>query len=219
MFDNETPRHRTYVEPFELADRLVTNAEYLEFVQDGGYARPGLWLADGWALLQTERRFDAPLYWRERDGERFEYRLDGLAPLRPDAPVTHVSFYEADAYARWAGARLPTEQEWETAAAAQPGAGAPAPRLHPRPAGEGDGLKQLFGDAWQWTASPYGSYPGYKPLPGALGEYNGKFMSNQMVLRGSSCATPEGHERLTYRNFFYPPDRWQFSAIRLARDP
>jgi len=204
-FDNETPRHRVFLEPHALANRLVTNGEYLAFIEDGGYTRPELWLADGWTRLHSGERWTAPLYWRLKNDCWREYHLTGLTQLDLDAPVIHVSYYEADAYARWAGARLPTEQEWETA----------AEDLSPEANG---GLTQMFGDAWQWTASAYGSYPGYEPLPGALGEYNGKFMSNQMVLRGGSCVTAEDHVRPSYRNFFYPGDRWQFSGIRLARD-
>ena len=220
-FDNETPRHRVFLEPFSLASRLVTNGEYREFVEDGGYTRPQLWLADGWTLVQSGRLAAAPLYWSNAAGEQNEYHLGGLAPLEPHAPVVHVSFYEADAYARWAAARLPSEQEWETAAAGIATGGSAAEReaLRPCVASSGDGLTQMFGVAWQWTSTAYGPYPGYRPLPGALGEYNGKFMSNQRVLRGGSCATPAQHVRATYRNFFYPPDRWQFSGIRLARDP
>lgn len=231
-FDNELPRHDVLLQPFALADRLVTNREFLDFVEDGGYRRPELWLSDGWAAMAGQTPVDAPnrppsaddrpgpLYWYRRDGEWFEYALGGVQPLAPAAPVTHVSFYEADAFARWAGARLPTEHEWEVAAAGQPVAGnfADAGVLHPQPAPGGKGMHQVFGDVWEWTASPYVSYPGFRPLPGALGEYNGKFMSNQLVLRGGSCVTPAGHVRSTYRNFFYPGDKWQFTGLRLARD-
>ena len=219
-FDNELPQHRVLLEPYALADRLVTNGEYLQFIQAGGYSSSELWLSDGWTWLCNEA-VHAPLYWRRGDGGFHEYRLDGLSPLDLDAPVVHVSFYEADAYARWAGRRLPTEQEWENAARAQVCEGnfADQDRLHPGAAtGRGQPLDQLFGDAWEWTASPYVAYPRYRPLAGTLGEYNGKFMSNQLVLRGGSCATPEGHVRPSYRNFFYPGDRWQFSGIRLAAD-
>ena len=222
-FDNETPRHRVWLQPFAVADRLVTNAEYLAFMEDGGYHAPTLWLSDGWDAV-ARGGWEAPLYWRRVDGAWFEYRLSGSAPLDPHAPVTHVSFYEADAYARWADARLPLEAEWESVAARRLGdagnaAGhfADGDRLHPRsPAGPG--MAQLFGDAWEWTSSAYVPYPGYRPLAGTLGEYNGKFMANQLVLRGGSCATPPGHVRATYRNFFHGPDRWQFTGIRLARD-
>ena len=203
-FDNETPRHKIWLEPFELASRLVTNAQFLEFVNDGGYTRSELWLSEGWAALQAGRFgvVPGPLYWRKApDADSWhEYRLTGPAPLVLDAPVAHVSYYEADAYARWCGARLPTEAEWETAATSR-----------------ADALHQLHDSLWQWTASAYLPYPGFEPLPGTLGEYNGKFMSGQMVLRGGSLATPSGHLRATYRNFFYPPDRWQFTGIRLAR--
>ena len=218
-FDNECPRHRVWIDGFALGNRLVTNREFAAFIADGGYAEPSLWLSDGWRWC-SERTIDAPLYWRRGDGRWFEYRLDGEHPLAPNAPVTHVSHYEADAYARWAGARLPTEAEWEVAATTQPIDGNFADTkgaMHPEPAANGS-MAQLFGDCWEWTSSAYGPYPGFEPLRGALGEYNGKFMSGQMVLRGGSCATPPGHVRASYRNFFYPPDRWQFTGIRLARN-
>ena len=215
-FDNELPRHRLWLEDFAIANRLVTNAEYAEFIADGGYEKPALWLADGWAW-RTRRAALAPMYWRREDGGWLEYRLDGESEPLDLAPVTHVSYFEADAFARWAGARLPTEAEWEVAAAAHPRAGVSArDALHPRAAVDND-LGQLFGDCWQWTSSAYGPYPGYRTLPGALGEYNGKFMSGQQVLRGGSCATPPGHARSSYRNFFYPKNRWQFTGIRLAK--
>ena len=216
-FDNECPRHRVWIDGFALGNRLVTNREFAEFIADGGYGEPSLWLADGWRW-RSERTVGAPMYWRRVDGCWFEYRLDGEHPLAPNAPVTHVSHYEADAYARWAGARLPTEAEWEAAAATQPVDGnfADTHAMHPKPVASGS-MAQLFGDCWEWTSSAYGPYPGFEPLRGALGEYNGKFMSGQMVLRGGSCATPPGHVRASYRNFFYPPDRWQFTGIRLAR--
>jgi ergothioneine biosynthesis protein EgtB len=218
-FDNETPRHRVFLEPYALASRLVTNGEYLAFIKDGGYTRAELWLADAWARMQSNDSWSAPLYWRLKEDGWYEYHLAGLAPLHLEAPVIHVNYYEADAYARWAGARLPTEQEWE-AAAGLPADDAPVETEMHRPAVApyARSLTQMFGDAWEWTASAYGSYPGYTPLPGALGEYNGKFMSSQMVLRGGSCVTPRGHVRPSYRNFFYPGDRWQFSGIRMARD-
>jgi ergothioneine biosynthesis protein EgtB len=221
-FDNESPRHRAYLEDFRLADRLVTNAEYLQFMADGGYERPEWWLSEGWATRQA-RGWSAPLYWQQRDGAWFTTTLAGLQPLNPRAPVCHVSFYEADAFTRWAGARLPTEAEWETAAARQPVAGhfLEAGRLRPSvaPAADDCGpLFQLFGDVWQWTSSPYVGYPGYRPAAGALGEYNGKFMCNQLVLRGASCATPRGHARRTYRNFFPADARWQFTGIRVAQE-
>ena len=218
-FDNERPRHRVFLAPYALGARLVTNGEYLEFVEADGYRRPDLWLSDGWKTAR-ERDWSAPLYWELVDREWRRYTLGGLAPLEADAPVVHVSYYEADAYARWRGARLPTEPEWEHAAADQPIAGhlLDDEPDEPRPASEA-GLTQLYGDAWEWTASAYLPYPGFRPLSGALGEYNGKFMVNQMVLRGGSCATPRSHIRATYRNFFPPDARWQFSGIRLARDP
>jgi ergothioneine biosynthesis protein EgtB len=220
-FDNELPRHRVFVAGFEIASRLVTNAEYREFVDDAGYLRPELWLADGWAAAQRQG-WRAPLYWEEQAGGLAEYTLTGLRPLRPAEPVCHVSWYEADAFARWAGARLPTECEWECAAAPARCEGnfVESGRLHPAPAGRGAPAQpaQLFGDAWEWTRSAYAPYPGYAPPQGALGEYNGKFMSNQLVLRGGSCATPRLHVRASYRNFFFPEARWQFSGIRLARD-
>jgi ergothioneine biosynthesis protein EgtB len=215
-FDNETPRHRTLVEPYALADRLVTNGEYLEFIRDGGYRRPEFWLSDGWATVQSEH-WTRPLYWAE--GSDSEFTLAGPQPLDERRPVVHLSYYESDAFARWAGARLPTEAEWEIAAAKVPVEGTLLDESvpHPRAAGNGAGLKQLFGDVWEWTSSSYSAYPGYRPLSGALGEYNGKFMCNQLVLRGGSCATPRDHVRASYRNFFYPQARWQFMGVRLAR--
>ncbi len=280
-FDNEGPRHQTWLAPFELADRPVTNREFLAFIEDGGYRRPELWLDDGWSQVR-KGLWRAPLYWEmdpdettwdeanrgeanrdesDRGGssrgeairhkaqpdesERHQPRraewssdeagrcrvftLAGLLPINLDEPVCHVSFYEADAFARWAGARLPLESEWETACrAGSPAPGTQAPtgnfaetgRFHPEPCSPiGSGaLRQMLGDVWEWTASPYAPYPGFHPVPGALGEYNGKFMLNQIVLRGGSCATPESHIRPTYRNFFYPEARWQFTGLRLARD-
>ena len=220
-FDNESPRHREFLEGFRLASRPATNGEFLAFLADGAYERPELWLSDGWAARQAHG-WTAPLYW-EREGDGWvAMTLAGPRPVDPDEPVCHVSYYEADAFARWAGARLPTEAEWETAAATVPVAGhfAEAGHYHPAapPAADDRGpIYQLYGDLWQWTASPYAAYPGYAPPPGALGEYNGKFMCNQMVLRGASCATPRSHARRTYRNFFPPEARWQFTGVRLAR--
>ena len=216
-FDNETPRHRTLVEPYALGDRLITNSEFLEFIRDGGYRRAEFWLSDGWATVHQEG-WNRPFYWTPALDA--EFTLRGLQPLDQDAPVCHLSYYEADAFARWAHARLPTEAEWELAAEALPVRGnlLKSEMLRPLPAGETHGLKQMFGDVWEWTASPYVAYPGYRPVTGALGEYNGKFMCNQLVLRGGSCITPADHVRATYRNFFYPTARWQFMGVRLARD-
>jgi ergothioneine biosynthesis protein EgtB len=215
VFDNELPRHRVFIEPFELATRLVTNAEYAAFMADGGYQRPELWLSDGWDTVQREG-WCAPLYWLAA-GHAFT--LAGAGERVGNQPVCHVSFYEADAYARWAGARLPTETEWERAAQDVPRAGNFVENGCWQPvAAQGEaGLQQLFGDAWEWTNSAYLGYPGYRPASGAVGEYNGKFMINQMVLRGGSCVTPGEHIRASYRNFFPPATRWQFSSIRLAR--
>ncbi len=219
-YDNEAPRHQVLLRDHRIASRCVTNREWQDFVADGGYRRPELWLADGWAAVQA-RDWEAPAYWYAgEDGRTWTMTLGGAQPLDPEAPVAHVSFYEADAYARWAGARLPTEHEWEVAAEDFPVTGNTAGSgwLRPRAAaGEGE-LLQLFGDVWEWTMSSYAPYPGFTPLAGAAGEYNGKFMCNQMVLRGGSCATPDGHIRHTYRNFFYPHDRWQFTGVRLAND-
>ena len=216
-FDNELPRHRTLVEPYALADRLVTSGEYLEFIRDGGYRRPEFWLSDGWSTVVREG-WTRPIYWSESLDS--EFTMHGLQPLRIAAPVCHVSFYEVDAFARWAGARLPSEAEWELAAESLPVIGnlLNSGALHPIAAGVQAGMKQMFGDVWEWTASPYSAYPGYQPPPGALGEYNGKFMCNQLVLRGGSCATPADHVRASYRNFFYADARWQFMGVRLARN-
>jgi ergothioneine biosynthesis protein EgtB len=212
-FDNERPRHDVLVRPFAIASRAVTSGEYEAFIDDGGYRRADLWLSDGWAWVQANER-RAPLYW-EDDGRLFT--LDGVRARDAHEPVCHVSFYEADAYARWAGARLPTEHEWEVAAGSadrtRDGAFVEDDVLHPR-----GGSAAFFGDVWEWTASAYAPYPGFRPLEGAFGEYNGKFMVSQIVLRGGSCATPRDHVRATYRNFFPPSAQWQFSGIRLARD-
>jgi ergothioneine biosynthesis protein EgtB len=197
-FDNETPAHTVYLRSYRLASRLARNSEWLAFIADGGYRTPTLWMSDGWACVQANG-WTAPLYWREQGGEWWEMGLGGLAPLDPDAPVRHISWYEADAFARWSGARLPTEAEWEAA-------------------GASSALAECASHVWQWTASAYSPYPGYRPAPGAVGEYNGKFMVNQMVLRGGSLATPADHTRRSYRNFFHPDKRWQFSGVRLARD-
>jgi ergothioneine biosynthesis protein EgtB len=214
-FDNEGPRHKVWLESFSISDRLVTCGEWLEFVEDGGYRRPEFWLSDGWAAVQREG-WTAPLYWTEEDeGDWSLFSLTGTRPLDPREPVCHVSFYEADAFARWAGKRLPTEAEWEVAAQAA-ALGEEHFGLHPAPAGAEAGLRQLAGQVWQWTASPYVSYPGYRAPDGALGEYNGKFMANQMVLRGGACTTPPGHARPTYRNFYPPAARWMFGGLRLA---
>jgi ergothioneine biosynthesis protein EgtB len=230
-FDNERPRHQVFLEPFEIASRLVTCAEFLAFIEDGGYRRPDLWLSEGWAWREASN-LEAPLYWdlgsTPRPGTVFT--LAGKRPLAEGLadPVCHVTYYEADAYARWAGARLPREEEWEVAATRSP-QNVDAPRgihgIHPTvaggagaAAGEAGAITQMFGEAWQWTSSAYAPYPGFRPLAGAFGEYNGKFMVSQMVLRGSSCATPRGHSRRSYRNFFSPGSAWQFTGIRLARD-
>ncbi|MGN7997356.1 ergothioneine biosynthesis protein EgtB [Sphingomonas sp. 22176] len=217
-FDCETPRHPTLLHPHALADRTVTNGEWAAFIADGGYADPRHWLSDGWAWVQANR-IAAPLYWAEIDGVWTRFGLDGRRPIDPAAPVTHVSFFEADAYASWAGARLPTEFEWEAAAAGADPLGGnqldAAGPVEPRPS---TGGPAWFGDVWEWTGSAYRPYPGFRTAEGAVGEYNGKFMSGQFVLRGGSCATPRGHVRASYRNFFYPHQRWQFTGVRLAKD-
>ncbi|ATD60868.1 MAG: ergothioneine biosynthesis protein EgtB [Janthinobacterium svalbardensis] len=213
-FDNELPRHPQYVAPFELAAALVTNGEFLAFIEAGGYRSAHLWLAEGWDWVRSGQ-LACPLYWQCDDaGHWQEFTLFGLRPLDLQAPATHLSLFEADAYAHWAGARLPTEAEWEVAAQ---GVAVQVGQLHPAAGAPGTGLRQMFGRCWQWTSSSYAPYPGYRTAPGALGEYNGKFMLNQYVLRGSSCATPAGHARASYRNFFPAGARWQFSGIRLAR--
>lgn len=219
-FDSERPLHRTLVGPFAVASRPVNNGEFARFIADGGYARPELWLSDGWATAKAAG-WTAPLYWQPAAGASWSsFTLHGIQPLAPDAPVSHVSFYEADAYARWAGARLPTEYEWEVAAQGRPVEGnfLESRRLEPSAAAVGDDVSQLFGDVWEWTASAYLPYPRFRALEGALGEYNGKFMSGQMVLRGGSCFSPVDHLRATYRNFFPPGARWQMAGFRLARD-
>jgi ergothioneine biosynthesis protein EgtB len=221
-FDNEEQRHREFIQTFRLATRLVTNGEYLEFMRDGGYERPEFWLSMGWATVLQEG-WRAPLYWQDDEGAWSQYTLSGFRAVDPAEPVTHVSYFEADAYARWAGARLPTEAEWEVASASAPidGNFVESGRFHPRPISPSaatGGLAQMFGDVWEWTQSSYSPYPGFRIAPGALGEYNGKFMCNQYVLRGGSCATPRSHIRPTYRNFFPPDARWQFSGLRLAQD-
>ncbi len=215
-FDNELPRHSVWLVPYEIADRLVTNGEYLEFIDNHGYQDVSLWLSDGWAE-KNARGWQAPEYWFQQDGCWFEYTLHGVEEIDLRTPVCHVSYYEADAFARWAGARLPTEFEWEAAAQSDNdlanGTFADEAHFHPRPQNP-----TFCGDCWQWTSSSYSPYPGYRPLEGTLGEYNGKFMANQYVLRGGSCATPHHHYRNSYRNFFYSKDRWQFTGIRLGRN-
>ena len=220
-FDNETPRHQVFLTAFSLATHLISNREFLAFIEDKGYQRPELWLSLGWTVV-NERGWNAPLYWEHLDGSWWMMTLAGMRPIRWDEPVCHLSYFEADAFARWASARLPTEAEWEVAATNTPVEGhfAESGRFHPTavdgPAS--DSLSQMFGEVWQWTQSSYAPYPGYQPQPGALGEYNGKFMCNQYVLRGASCATPRSHARRTYRNFFPPDARWQFLGLRVAKD-
>ncbi|MDA0824348.1 MAG: ergothioneine biosynthesis protein EgtB [Proteobacteria bacterium] len=219
-FDNERPRHDALVPNFQLGSRLVTNGDYLDFICDRAYSTPLLWLADGWATIQRDA-WAAPLYWYELDGVWHEFTLSGLRELNRNAPVVHLSYYEADAYARWANARLPTEMEWELAAeqVSRDGNFVEDAHLHPQPVlSSENSLAQMFGDVWEWTMSPYTAYPGFKAPIGAIGEYNGKFMSGQMVLRGGACVTPREHIRSSYRNFFYPGNRWQFAGMRLARD-
>lgn len=221
-FDNEGPRHREFVQPFQLASRLVTNGEYLKFIEDGGYQNPLLWLSEGWATVRAEE-WQAPLYWERHDGRWWAMTLSGLREVDMAEPVCHVSYYEADAYARWAGARLPTEAEWEVAARDVPIEGNFVENglYHPAPlnaSSTGGKLAQMYGDVWEWTQSSYSPYPRFRPGPGAIGEYNGKFMCNQYVLRGGSCATSRSHIRPTYRNFFPANAQWQFMGIRLARE-
>ena len=221
-YDNEKPRHSFYLQPFKLASRPVTNCEWQQFIDDGGYQNPLLWLSDGWHCCQ-QQNWQAPLYWRQQQQQWLNFSLQGEHPVNPAAPVCHISYYEADAYARWAGKRLPREQEWEVIAAAQPAAMADANLLEqhiwqPTSCHNQPGLQKLFGDVWEWTQSPYAPYPGFTPAQGELAEYNGKFMANQFVLRGGSCATAQQQLRSSYRNFFYPHQRWQFSGLRLAED-
>ena len=220
-FDHEGPRHKVWLQGCRLADRLVTNAEWLAFMAGGGYVRPELWLSDGWATAQLQG-WQAPLYWEDRGGSWWTFSLAGMRPVEPDAPVVHISYFEAEAYARWAGKRLPTEAEWEVAAdgLAPQGNTIGTGLLRPVAAARRDDGRpaQMYGDVWEWTASPYAGYPGFRPAAGAVGEYNGKFMCGQFVLRGGSCITPEGHMRREYRNFFHPHQRWQFSGVRLAED-
>ncbi len=217
-FDNESPAHRVYLQDFALANRPVTNGEYLEFIADKGYQTAAHWLAEGWAMVQSEA-WQAPLYWQQRDGDWWVFTLGGMKPVNPAEPVCHISYFEADAFAQWRGDRLPTETEWEVAASgvAVQGNLLAADHLHPQPVSGNQKLQQLYGDVWEWTQSAYLPYPGFRPAPGAVGEYNGKFMCNQMVLRGGSCVTPPGHIRPSYRNFFPPSARWQFSGLRLAK--
>jgi len=220
-YDNESPRHRALIPAFSMASRPVTNGEYIAFIEDNGYARAEFWLSLGW-LTVNEQHWQSPLYWTKRDGRWWNFTLSGFRPVDENEPVTHVSYFEADAFANWTGARLPTEFEWERAAAKIDIEGnfVESEIFHPCPAPvSADDLHQMFGDVWEWTRSAYAPYPGYRAAPGALGEYNGKFMCNQYVLRGGSCATSQSHIRRTYRNFFQPEKRWQFTGIRLARDP
>lgn len=218
-YDNETPRHKVYLNDFRLASRPVTNGEFIEFINDGGYSQAGLWLSDAWKTI-LQHRWLAPLYWGRQDNVWQTMTLAGMRPVDLNAPVCHVSFYEAAAYARWVGKRLPTEIEWEVASAGWDIDGNLIDKgfLQPSSVTENTPLQQMFGDVWEWTQSPYTPYPGYHQASGPLGEYNGKFMSSQMVLRGGSCVTPNDHIRATYRNFFYPEERWQFSGFRLAED-
>jgi len=216
-FDNERPRHPVLLGAHALASRPVTCGEWVDFLDDGGYGRPTLWMSDGWAAVRR-LGWNAPLYWERRDDAWWQFTLGGMRPVDPAEPVSHVSWFEADAYACWAKARLPTEAEWELSASSAAADGTFAEEGRHHPAAASPGARQLLGDVWEWTSSAYGPYPGFRPLAGALGEYNGKFMVSQLVLRGGSCATPRRHVRAGYRNFFYPDARWQFSGVRLARD-
>ncbi len=221
-YDNEGPRHRVWLDAFALANRPVTNADYLEFIEDGGYRNAAHWLSDAWDTVRAEK-WQAPLYWQNQDGDWQYYTLQGVRPIQPNEPVTHISFYEADAYARWANARLPTEAEWESVASQFPVQGDFVENSHYHPqalnsAADGQSSAFLFGGVWEWTSTAYAPYPGYQPPEGALGEYNAKFMCNQLILRGGSCVTPRSHIRASYRNFFYPHQRWQFNGLRLARN-
>jgi len=215
-FDNETPRHRAFLDGFAIASRPVTNGDYLEFMAAGGYRSAALWLSDGWRTV-NEAGWQAPLYWQSVDSQWFHTTLSGFLLVDPEAPVCHVSYFEADAFARWAGKRLPSEQEWEVAVASLPIEGNLLDSEQLQPSAAGNASHQFFGDVWEWTSSAYSPYPGFRPLAGSLGEYNGKFMVSQLVLRGGSCVTPRSHIRASYRNFFYPRDRWQFMGLRLAR--
>jgi len=220
MFDNEGPRHKVWLDPYSLASRPATNGEFMEFMAAGGYTKPELWLSDGWSAV-NRLDWQAPMYWEMKDGQWWSMTLAGFRPVNPDEPVTHISYYEADAFAQWMGGRLPGEAEWEVAARTVPIEGnfAESSRFHPAPApSKGSGLQQMFGDVWEWTRSSYDRYPGYVAPPGALGEYNGKFTCNQFVLRGGSCATPQSHIRAGYRNFFPAEIRWQFNGVRIARN-
>ncbi len=218
-YDNESPHHKVYLENYEIASRPATNGEFIEFINAGGYREPAHWLSDGWKIAQ-QHNWRAPLYWERLENQWWQMTLSGMRRVDEHAPVCHVSFYEATAYAHWAGARLPTEAEWEIAALPLAVAGNLREKdfLQPVPAQRIKSLQQMYGDVWEWTQSAYSPYPGYRAVEGPLGEYNGKFMSGQIVLRGGSCVTPDDHIRATYRNFFHPWDRWQFSGLRLARD-
>ena len=217
-YDNETPEHKVYLDPFRISTRLVTNGEYLEFMNSGGYETPELWLSDGWSWVK-ENDIQSPLYWQHEQDHWNIFTLSGMRQMNESEPVSHVSFFEADAFARWKEKRIPTEEEWEISVRSVPsiqGNFMESGKLHPESASNSGRLEQFYGDLWEWTSSSYRPYPGFKPLPGSLGEYNGKFMNGQMVLRGGACVTPVSHIRPTYRNFYHPADRWEFSGIRLA---